>query len=164
MCSFKNKHNRFAAKIIGAVNNFVNKFWALQRKLAISPHFPKIPLKEAVVHTKPIEQSINQWNVKYSIFEPQPNDLKTRYSILASCLICPLLKWRTVWQTYYPRSSVHYTANVYRDLQGLCREIGVRGIQIYGDCMYTRNPCNFEISTLWFPCKNCRDFDFTGIL
>ena len=92
MCSFKNKHNRFAAKIIGAVNNFVNKFWALQRKLAISPHFPKIPLKEAVVHTKPIEQSINQWNGKYSIFEPQPNDLKTRYSILASCLICPRLK------------------------------------------------------------------------
>ena len=25
MCSFKNKHNRFAEKIIGAVNNFVNE-------------------------------------------------------------------------------------------------------------------------------------------
>ena len=36
-----------------------------------------------------------------------------------------------------------YTANVYRDLQGLCREIGVQGFQIYRDCMYTRNPCNF---------------------
>ena len=36
-----------------------------------------------------------------------------------------------------------YTATVCRDLQGLCREIGVRGFQIYGDCMYTRNPCNF---------------------
>ena len=79
MCIFKNKHNRFAEKIIGAVNNFVNKFWALQRKLAISSHFPKIPLKEAVVHTKPIEQSINQWNVKYSIFEPQPNEPFYRY-------------------------------------------------------------------------------------
>ena len=32
-----------------------------------------------------------------------------------------------------------YTANVYRDLQGLCKEIGVRGFQIYGECMYTRN-------------------------
>ena len=42
----------------------------------------------------------------------------------------------------------NYTANVYRDLQGLCGEIRVRGFQIYGDCMYTRNPCNFEISTL----------------
>ena len=36
-----------------------------------------------------------------------------------------------------------YTANVCRDLQGLCGEIGVRGFQIYEDCMYTRNPCNF---------------------
>ena len=57
-----------------------------------------------------------------------------------------------------------YTANVYRDLQGLCGEIGVRGFQIYGDCMYTRNPCNIEISTILFPCKNCKDFDFTGII
>ena len=39
----------------------------------------------------------------------------------------------------------NYTANVCRDLQGLCREIRVQGFQIYGDCMYTRNPCNFEI-------------------
>ena len=58
----------------------------------------------------------------------------------------------------------NYTANVYRELQGLYSEIGVQGFQIYGDCMYTRNPCNIEISTLLFPCKNCRDFDFTGIL
>ena len=36
-----------------------------------------------------------------------------------------------------------YTANVCRDLQGLCWEMGVRGFQIYGDCMYTPNPCNF---------------------
>ena len=36
-----------------------------------------------------------------------------------------------------------YTANVCSDLQGLCGEIGVRGFQIYRDCMYTRNPCNF---------------------
>ena len=36
-----------------------------------------------------------------------------------------------------------YTANVHRKLQGLYREIGVQGFQIYGDCMYTHNPCNF---------------------
>ena len=36
-----------------------------------------------------------------------------------------------------------YTANVCMDFQGLCGEIGVRGCQIYRDCMYTRNPCNF---------------------
>ena len=36
-----------------------------------------------------------------------------------------------------------YTANVCRDLQGFCREIGVQGFQIYRDCMYTRKPCNF---------------------
>ena len=45
-------------------------------------------------------------------------------------------------------STYHYTANVYRALQGLYRDIGVQGFQIYGDCMYTHNPCNFEISTL----------------
>jgi len=28
-----------------------------------------------------------------------------------------------------------YTANVCRDLRGVYREIGVRGFQIYGDCM-----------------------------
>ena len=38
-----------------------------------------------------------------------------------------------------------YTANVYRELQGLYREIGVQEFQIYGDCMYTRNTCNFSV-------------------
>ena len=38
---------------------------------------------------------------------------------------------------------LQYTANVYRGLQGLYGEIRVRGFQIYGDCMYTRNPWNF---------------------
>ena len=41
-------------------------------------------------------------------------------------------------------SSALYTANVYRGLQGLYGEIGVRGFQIYGDCMYTRNPVIFK--------------------
>ena len=43
-----------------------------------------------------------------------------------------------------------HTANVYRELQGLYGEIGVRGFQFYGDCMYARNPCYFEISTLLY--------------
>ena len=34
----------------------------------------------------------------------------------------------------------HYNENVCRDLQELYGEIGVPGFQIYGDCMYTRNP------------------------
>ena len=41
-----------------------------------------------------------------------------------------------------------YTANVYRELQGLYGEIRLWGFQIYGDYMYSCNPCNFEISTL----------------
>ena len=44
---------------------------------------------------------------------------------------------------YMVHKFVKHTANVCRDLQGLCGEIGVWGFQIYGDCMYTRNPCNF---------------------
>jgi hypothetical protein len=51
----------------------------------------------------------------------------------------------------YPNNSKWYTANVCRELQGLYREIGVQGFQIYGDYMYACNPCNFEISTLLFP-------------
>ena len=37
-----------------------------------------------------------------------------------------------------PEKKTLYTANVYRDLQGLCREIGVQGFQIYGDCIRCR--------------------------
>ena len=57
-----------------------------------------------------------------------------------------------------------YTANVYRELQGLYREIRVQGFQIYGDCMYIRNPCNFEIPDSYFHCNICREFGFTWIL
>ena len=60
--------------------------------------------------------------------------------------------------------AVIYTANVYRDLQGLCSEIGVQGFQIYGDCMYTHNPCNLKSPHSDFHCNICREFDFTGIL
>ena len=62
-------------------------------------------------------------------------------------------------------SNIHtYTANVYRELQGLYREIWVQEFQIYGDCMYTHNPSNFEIPHSYFHCNICREFDFTGIL
>ena len=39
-----------------------------------------------------------------------------------------------------------YTANVCRDLQGLCGGIRVRGFQIYGDYMYTAIPVIFEVN------------------
>ena len=45
------------------------------------------------------------------------------------------------------------TANVCRDLQGLCGEIVVQGFKIYRDCMYTHNPCNF-----WSQLKKSVDF------
>ena len=35
---------------------------------------------------------------------------------------------------------VNYTLQMFAGLYG---EIQVWGFQIYGDCMYTRNPCNF---------------------
>ena len=74
--------------------------------------------------------------------------------------------------TYTHPKRVHCTANVCRDLQGLCGEIRVRGFQIYGECMYTRNPCNFwsKSKKVWtfyiytllrffkFPYNFCGDF------
>ena len=56
-----------------------------------------------------------------------------------------------------------YTANVYRELQGLYRENRVQGFQIYGDCMYTRNPCNFEIQHSYFHCNICNNEFFFEI-
>ena len=79
-------------------------------------------------------------------------------------VIVPAISWPHCWYLTQFYIQLLYTANDCRDLQGLCEEIGVREFQIYRDCMYTRNPCNSEISTLWFQSKNCRDFDFTGIL
>ena len=46
-----------------------------------------------------------------------------------------------------------YTANVYRGLQGLWGEIRVRGFQIYGDYMYTHNPCNLKSPHSDFHCN-----------
>ena len=80
-----------------------------------------------------------------------------------------LLVWSKFWLGFFFdkqswRGCFTYTANVCRELQELYREIGVQGFQIYGDCMYTRNPCNFEIPHSYFHCNICREFDFTGIL
>jgi hypothetical protein len=54
-----------------------------------------------------------------------------------------------------------YTANVYRVLQGLCREIRVRGFQIYGDCLLPTIPVIFKSLHSDFHCNICRGFDFT---
>ena len=53
----------------------------------------------------------------------------------------------STFKIYFPTKEIifaWYTANVYRELQGLCREIRVQGFQILGDCMWTRNPCNLK--------------------
>jgi hypothetical protein len=57
-----------------------------------------------------------------------------------------------------------YTANVYRDLRVVYREIRVRGFQIYGDCMLTTIPVILKSPYFDFHCNICREFDFTGIL
>ena len=60
----------------------------------------------------------------------------------------------------YSNKHVLYTASVYRGLQGLCGEIRVRRFQIYGDCMYTRNPVNFDVNTLCGLLISTLDYDF----
>ena len=57
-----------------------------------------------------------------------------------------------------------YTANVYRDLRVVYREIRVRGFQIYGDCMLPTIPVILKSPYSDFHCNICREFDFTGIL
>jgi len=57
-----------------------------------------------------------------------------------------------------------YTANVYRDLRVVYREIRVRGFQIYGDCMLPTIPVILKSPYSDFHCNMCREFDFTGIL
>ena len=81
------------------------------------------------------------------------------------CFLSQCVKRISEWIFFFFENPLlDYTANVYRELQGLYREIGVQEFQIYGDCMYTRNPCNFEIPHSYFHCNICREFDFTGIL
>ena len=61
-------------------------------------------------------------------------------------------------------SRLRYTANVCRDLQGVYREIRVRGFQIYGDCMLPTIPVVLKPPYSDFHCNICREFDFTWIL
>ena len=48
---------------------------------------------------------------------------------------------------------VLYTANVYRDLKGLYREIRVRGFKIYGDCMLLAIPVVLKSPRSDFHCN-----------
>ena len=107
--------------------------WKLWKYFGVKLHnFGTVASDQAFTH----DDMLNQ-----TIFMP---DWKQNSYILCNC-IC-------VSMTTIAQPTVQsYTANVCRELQGLYREIGVQGFQIYGDCMYTRNPCNFEISTLLFP-------------
>ena len=75
------------------------------------------------------------------------SDLLGRHYHLTPVNFCALRKY-FFHMGRKPEINLDYTANVCRELQGLYREIGVQGFQIYGDCMYTCNPCNFEISTV----------------
>ena len=65
---------------------------------------------------------------------------------------------------YWPGNWYWRTANVYRDLQGLYREIRVQGFQIYGDCMFLAIPVILKSPRSDFHCNIWREFDFTGIL
>ena len=58
----------------------------------------------------------------------------------------------------------NHTANVYRDLRVVYREIRVRGFQIYGDCMLPTIPVVLKPPYSHFHCNICGKFDFKGIL
>ena len=57
-----------------------------------------------------------------------------------------------------------YTANVYRDLQGVYREIRVWGFQINGDCPLPEIHITFKSPHSHFHCNICGEFYLTGIL
>ena len=60
-------------------------------------------------------------------------------------------------------SSYSYcTANVYRGLQGLYREIRVRGFQNYGDCLLPKIPVILKSPYFYFHCNICKQFDLQG--
>jgi hypothetical protein len=62
-------------------------------------------------------------------------------------------------------TTFYYTANVYRYLQGVYREIRVRGFQIFGDCMIPAIPVILKSPHSDFHCNYIlKEFDFTGIL
>ena len=67
------------------------------------------------------------------IDNPQPKSCQYEYSALYAKLN----------RGHYNEFPLQHTVNVCRELQGPCKEIGVQGFQIYGDCINTRNPYNF---------------------
>ena len=60
----------------------------------------------------------------------------------------------TVW--LYQRD---YTANFYRDLHGVYKEIRVRGFQIYGDCLLQEIPEILKSPHSHFHFNICGEFD-----
>ena len=56
-------------------------------------------------------------------------------SLIFFVIYCKIL-WKNLFNlSFFLQLRGNYTANVCRDLWGVYREIGVRGFQIYGDCM-----------------------------
>ena len=52
----------------------------------------------------------------------------------------PTFKYSVNTSFLYNKERKEYTANVYRDLRVLYREIRVQGFQLYGDCMLSTIP------------------------
>ena len=57
-----------------------------------------------------------------------------------------------------------YTANVYRDLQSLYKEIRVRGFKIYWNCIFLAFPVILKSPRSDFHCNIWREYDFTRVL
>ena len=62
--------------------------------------------------------------------------------------------------TKVAKNILSYPANVYRELQGVYREIGVQGFQIYRDCMLPAIPVIFEVNTLCGLLISTLNYDF----
>ena len=92
---------------------------------------------------------INVVDMQLSIVEQQ--SISHRLDLYCSKF---LIVTRTLISALSCRPSHRYTANVCRDLQGLYREIGVLGFQIYGDCMLPVIPV---ISHFRYTSKYCME-------
>ena len=68
-----------------------------------------------------------------------------------------------IYKLTHSEHLMQYTANVYRDLQGVYREIRVPGFQIYGDCPLPKIHVILKFPHSHFHCNNCGGFYFTGI-
>ena len=70
---------------------------------------------------------------------------------------CTLVFWHL-----YLYSFNSYLSNTLQMFTAVYREIEVQRFQIYGDCMYTRNPCNLKSPHSDFHCNIWREFDVQG--